>query len=42
MLTLRPIGFITTGKQVKFDALHQPSEDQPERNVPRALVSRGL
>lgn len=32
-LQLRPIGYIRTGKQVKFQALHQPSEQQPERNV---------
>jgi tRNA-Thr(GGU) m(6)t(6)A37 methyltransferase TsaA len=32
-LSLEPIGYIRTGKQVKFQALHQPSEQQPERNV---------
>jgi tRNA-Thr(GGU) m(6)t(6)A37 methyltransferase TsaA len=32
-LTLRPIGFIHTQKQVKFQARHQPSEAEPERNV---------
>lgn len=32
-LTLQPIGFIRTPKQVKFQALHQPSEAAPERNV---------
>lgn len=32
-LTLRPIGFIRTQKQVKFQARHQPSEIEPERNV---------
>ncbi len=32
-LTLRPIGFIRTQKQVKFQALHQPMETQAERNV---------
>ena len=32
-LTLRPIGFLTTHKQVKFEALHQPDESQPERNI---------
>ncbi len=32
-LTVRPIGFIRTGKQLKFDARHQPSETDPERNV---------
>ena len=40
--SLRPIGFITTGKQVKFDALHQPSEDQPERNVLELLPDGGF
>jgi tRNA-Thr(GGU) m(6)t(6)A37 methyltransferase TsaA len=32
-LTLQPIGYIRTGKQVKFQALHQPSEQQPEHNL---------
>jgi tRNA-Thr(GGU) m(6)t(6)A37 methyltransferase TsaA len=32
-LTLRPIGFIRTQKQVKFQARHQPAESEPERNV---------
>jgi len=32
-LTLQPIGFIRTGKHVKFQALHQPSEQLAERNV---------
>ena len=32
-LTLQPIGYIRTGKQVKFQALHQPSEQLPEHNV---------
>ena len=32
-LTLHPIGFIRTGKHVKFQALHQPSEQHAERNV---------
>jgi tRNA-Thr(GGU) m(6)t(6)A37 methyltransferase TsaA len=32
-LTLQPIGFIRTGKQVKFQALHQPSEQKSEHNV---------
>jgi tRNA (adenine37-N6)-methyltransferase len=31
-LTLSPIGFIRAPKQVKFQALHQPSEAAPERN----------
>lgn len=32
-LQLHPIGFIRTPKQVKFQALHQPAETAPERNV---------
>ncbi len=32
-LALQPIGFIRTGKRVKFQALHQPSEQHAERNV---------
>lgn len=32
-LTLQPIGYIRTGKQVKFQALHQPSEQKSEHNV---------
>ena len=32
-LTLRPIGFLTSHKQVKFEALHQPDESQTERNI---------
>ena len=32
-LTLQPIGFIRTQKQVKFQARHQPSEDVQENNV---------
>jgi tRNA-Thr(GGU) m(6)t(6)A37 methyltransferase TsaA len=31
-LTLSPIGFLQTAKQVKFQALHQPSEVVEERN----------
>ena len=32
-LTLRPIGFIRSGKHVKFQARHQPLETEAERNV---------
>ncbi len=39
-LTLQPIGFIRTEKQVKFDALHQPAEDRPERNFLELLPGR--
>jgi tRNA-Thr(GGU) m(6)t(6)A37 methyltransferase TsaA len=31
-LPLHPIGYIRTPKAVKFQALHQPAETQPERN----------
>jgi len=32
VLTLRPIGFLRSGKTVKFQASHQPQEDVAERN----------
>ena len=32
-LSLKPIGFIRTAKRVKFQALHQPDEAEPESNV---------
>lgn len=32
-LTVRPIGFLRCEKQVKFQALHQPVETRPERNL---------
>jgi tRNA (adenine37-N6)-methyltransferase len=32
-LTLKPIGFIRTGKHVKFQARHQPAEGEEECNV---------
>lgn len=32
-LTITPIGFIRTGKRVKFQARHQPAEGDEERNV---------
>ena len=32
-LTLQPIGFIRTQKQVKFQARHQPAEEAEENNV---------
>ncbi len=40
-LTIRPIGFIRTGKSVKFQTRHQPSEDQPERNILELLPGHG-
>jgi len=39
-LTLRPIGFIRTGKQVKFQALHQPKESKSEENVLELIPGR--
>ena len=41
-LTLRPIGFVRTGKQVKFAARHQPEETQAETNVVELLPGRDL
>ena len=40
-LTIRPIGFIRTGKSVKFQARHQPLEDEPERNVLELVDGHG-
>ncbi len=40
-LTLRPIGFISTQKHVKFHALHQPAEKEPERNILELLPDSG-
>ena len=40
-LTLDPIGFIRTEKQVKFQARHQPSEDNAERNILELLPNPG-
>jgi tRNA-Thr(GGU) m(6)t(6)A37 methyltransferase TsaA len=40
-LTLHPIGFIRTGKEVKFQTPHQPSENNPEQNVLELLPDRG-
>lgn len=33
MLTLQPIGYVRTGKHVKFEALHQPEESAAEQHV---------
>jgi len=41
-LVLNPIGFIRTGKQVKFQALHQPSEADRESNVLELLPNQGF
>lgn len=32
-ITLQPIGFVRTQKQVKFQARHQPVENVPEQNI---------
>ena len=32
-LTITPIGFIRSGKPLKFDARHQPDESQAETNI---------
>jgi len=40
-LTLRPIGFICSPKQVKFQARHQPSPLEPERSVLELLPGCG-
>jgi tRNA (adenine37-N6)-methyltransferase len=40
-LTLQPIGFIRTEKQVKFQTRHQPEEAVPEQNVLELLPDRG-
>lgn len=39
-LTLHPIGFLRTGKQVKFEARHQPLESEPERNILELVPGR--
>ena len=39
-LTLKPIGFIRSPKQVKFQALHQPAEALPERNLLELVPGR--
>lgn len=41
-LTLRPIGFLRTGKNVKFQALHQPAEGAAEQNVLELEAGRGF
>lgn len=41
-LTLRPIGFIRTYKQVKFQARHQPLEKEPEQNVLELLPGQNF
>lgn len=41
-LTLRPIGYVRTGKRVKFAARHQPEEKEVETSVVELLPSRDL
>lgn len=41
-LTLRPIGFVRTAKRVKFQARHQPVENEPERNILELSPEPGL
>lgn len=45
-LVIRPIGFVRSGKSVKFAALHQPDESVEETNVlellPQEELRRGL
>jgi tRNA-Thr(GGU) m(6)t(6)A37 methyltransferase TsaA len=41
-LTLRPIGFVRTGKSVKFAALHQPDESIEESSVLELLPEENL
>lgn len=41
-LTLRPIGYVRTGKRVKFAARHQPEEGEAETNVVELIPSRDL
>ena len=40
-LTLRPIGYVRSGKSVKFQTRHQPSETAPETNVLEFVEGRG-
>lgn len=41
-LTLDPIGFIRTNFRVKFDAPHQPLNDQSEQSIVELLPNRGF
>lgn len=40
-LALSPIGFIRTGKRLKFETPHQPRDSDEERNVVELLPGRG-
>lgn len=41
MLALEPIGYIRTGKPLKFAALHQPEETAPESPILEMVPGRG-
>lgn len=41
-LTVHPIGFIRSRKQVKFETLHQPPETLEEQNILELLPDRGF
>jgi len=41
LLTLRPIGYVRSGKSVKFQTLHQPSESAPETNILELVEGHG-
>lgn len=41
MLSLQPIGYVRTGKQVKFEALHQPLESASEQHVLEIVPGHG-
>ncbi|MBL9203992.1 MAG: tRNA (N6-threonylcarbamoyladenosine(37)-N6)-methyltransferase TrmO [Opitutaceae bacterium] len=41
-LTMEPIGFVRTGKRVKFHALHQPEETRSEENILELIPNRRL
>jgi len=41
MLQLQPIGYVRTGKSVKFQALHQPEESAAEQHVLEMVKGQG-
>ena len=41
-LTLFPIGFLRSGQRLKFDARHQPAEDDPESHVLELVPGRNF
>lgn len=42
MLALEPIGYIRTGKRVKFDARHQPAESAAEQHILELVPGGGF